>query len=170
LRLLLERFEAVPVPIAPFSRAFAALRSGEVAAALLIHEGRLTYEREGFVQVCELGEAWARLTGGLPLPLGANVIRRALGATRIGQVSRVLRGSIQWALAHREESIAALIESESRSDLAVDRDLLDRYLAMYANSDTLDAPADVRNAIDELFARAHGAGLLERPVRAEFAG
>src|SRR5262245_8981905 len=73
LRLLLPEFEPVIVPVAPFSRAYEALRGGEVDAALLIHEGRLLYEREGLSLVCELGEAWHALTA-LPLPLGGNVI------------------------------------------------------------------------------------------------
>jgi 1,4-dihydroxy-6-naphthoate synthase len=171
LRLLLPRFEAVVVPITPYARAFDAVRSGEVDAALLIHEGRLTYEREGLARVCELGEAWAEATGGLPLPLGGNAIRRGLGPELVARVSRLCRASIAWALAHRDEAMSALLERETRADLALDRAMLDRYLAMYANADTLDAPADVRRAIDELYARAHAAGLLAppAPVRADFA-
>ena len=64
----------------------------------------------------------------------------------------------------------ALLERESRADLALDRTTLDRYLRMYANEDTLDAPADVRRAVAELYARAHSAGLLPRLVKPEFAG
>jgi 1,4-dihydroxy-6-naphthoate synthase len=169
LRLLLPRFDAVVVPIAPYARAFEAVRSGEVDAALLIHEGRLTYAREGMVAVRDLGEAWADATGGLPLPLGGNAIRRGLGAERVAKVSRLLKASIAWALAHRDETMAALLERETRTDVGLDRALLDRYLAMYANADTLDAPADVRRAIDELYARAAAAGLLPAPVAAEFA-
>src|SRR5882672_6452432 len=168
-RLLLPRFDAVVVPISPYARVFEAVRSGEVDAALLIHEGRLTYEREGMSRVCDLGEAWAAATGGLPLPLGANAIRRGLGAELVTKVSRVCRTSIAWALAHREETMRVLLERESRTDLALDRETLDRYLAMYANADTLDAPDDVRRAIDEMYARAHAAGLIDARVHAEFA-
>jgi 1,4-dihydroxy-6-naphthoate synthase len=160
LRLLLPRFEPVVVPIAPYAQAFEAVRSGAVDAALLIHEGRLTFEREGFACVCDIGEAWARATGGLPLPLGANVVRRGLGAERIARLSRLLRTSIDWALAHRDEAMRALLESETRHDVGLDAALLDRYLAMYANADTRDAPDDVRRAVSELYARAHAAGLL----------
>jgi 1,4-dihydroxy-6-naphthoate synthase len=169
LRLLLPEFYPVVVPITPFARAFDALRGGEVDAALIIHEGRLTYERERVERVCDLGEAWGEATGGLPLPLGGNAVRRALGPELVTKVSRLCRASIAWALEHREETMGALLERESRSDLALDRSLLDRYLAMYANADTLDAPADVRSAIDELYTRAHAAGLLERAARVEFA-
>jgi 1,4-dihydroxy-6-naphthoate synthase len=169
LRLLLPRFEPVVVPIAPYSLAFEAVRKGDVDAALLIHEGRLTYEREGFARVCDVGEAWAGVTGGLPLPLGGNAIRRGLGADLVTRVSRLCRASIAWALAHRDETMQALLDADSRPGLALDRTLLDRYLAMYANADTLDAGPDVRLAIDELYARAHAAGLMPVPLRVEMA-
>jgi 1,4-dihydroxy-6-naphthoate synthase len=169
LRLLLPRFEPVVVPISPYARSFEAVRSGEVDAALLIHEGRLTYEREGFARVCDLGEEWHRLTGGLPLPLGGNAIRRGLGAEMVAKVSRLCEASIAWALEHRSETIDALLAAESRSDLALDRAMLDRYLAMYANSDTLSPPGDVARAIEEMFTRAHRAGLLAAVPRVDLA-
>jgi len=176
LRLLLPRFDAVVVPISPYARVFEAVRSREVDAALLIHEGRLTYEREGFARVCDIGEAWAARTvsqlaggAGLPLPLGGNAIRRSLGADTVAHVSRLCRASIAWALAHRDETMAALLERETRTDVGLDRAMLDRYLAMYANADTLDPPPDVVLAIDTLYARAHAAGLLDSAVRVELA-
>jgi 1,4-dihydroxy-6-naphthoate synthase len=164
LQLLLPRFEAVVTPITPYGQAFEAVRQGRVDAALIIHEGRLTYEREGMLRVCDLGEAWAAATGGLPLPLGANAIRRALGTALVAKVSRVCRASIRWALEHRDETMSALLANETRDELkgALARATLDRYLAMYANSDTLDAPDDVRRAIAVLYARAHERGLLGR--------
>jgi 1,4-dihydroxy-6-naphthoate synthase len=162
-------FEPVVIPISPYARAFDAVRSGEVDAALLIHEGRLTYEREGMSRVVDLGEGWAALSGGLPLPLGGNAIRRGLGEALVAKVSRLCRASIAWSLAHRSEAIAALLAAETRQDLPLDAATLDRYLAMYANADTLDAPPDVRLAVDELYARAHRAGLVSSLVRAEFA-
>lgn len=168
LRVLLADFQPVVVPISPYARSFEALRAGEVDAALLIHEGRLVFEREGLSAVCDLGEAWARTTGGLPLPLGGNAIRRALGTELVAAVSQACRASIAWALEHREQTMRDLLERESRTDLALDRTLLDRYLEMYANSDTFEAPPDVREAVNELFRRAHAIGLLDRPVRAEF--
>jgi 1,4-dihydroxy-6-naphthoate synthase len=160
LRLLLEQFRAVVVPISPYERVFEALRSGAVDAALLIHEGRLTYAREGFCQVVDIGEAWAALTGGLPLPLGGNVIRRGLGEETIREVSQLLRAGVRYALEHRDELIEALLAAETRPQVGVDRKMLDQYLAMYANDDTLAYPADARRAVDELFARGGARGLI----------
>jgi 1,4-dihydroxy-6-naphthoate synthase len=168
LRLLAPQFEPVIIPVSPFTRAFDAVRSGEVDAVLMIHEGRLLYEAEGLHRVLELGEAWHALTG-LPLPLGGNVIRRGLGPERIAQVSAVLRRSIAWALEHREEVLQALLEAEQRPGVPRDRALFDRYLAMYANADTLDYGAEGRRAIQALFDRGHAAGILPSRVVVDFA-
>jgi 1,4-dihydroxy-6-naphthoate synthase len=169
LRLLLPRFQAKVVPIHPYARAFDAVRSGEVDAALLIHEGRLTYEREGFFKVVDLGEAWAELSGGLPLPLGGNAIRRNLGAELVQRVSALCRDSIAWSLAHRDEVMTALLAEEARPDVVLDRGMLDRYLAMYANEDTASFAPDARAAIDTLFSKAASLGLVPPGSHAEFA-
>jgi 1,4-dihydroxy-6-naphthoate synthase len=168
LRLVLSDFVPVVVPIAPYARAFQALRDREVDAVLLIHEGRLTYAREGVALVCDLGQAWAQLTGGLPLPLGANAVRRALGEQTVARLSRVCRASIAWALEHRDEMVREIIEREQRSDVALDPAVLDKYLAMYANADTLDPPPEVVQGVQELYTRAHAAGLLARHITPEF--
>ena len=169
LKLLLPEFEPVVVPIAPYARSFEVLRAGEVDAALLIHEGRLFYEREGTKKVVDIGEAWRDATSGLPLPLGGNAIRRDLGPELVEKVSRICRSSIRWALDHKGEVTRALLDAETRADVGLDAKSLDRYLEMYANADTLDAPADVRQALEELFTRGRAAGLVPEGVRAELA-
>jgi len=169
LRVLLPEFEPVVIPIAPYARSFEALRANEVDAALLIHEGRLFYEREGTKKVADIGEEWARVTDGMPIPLGGNAIRRGLGDELVAKVSRLCRSSIRWAAEHEEDVAGALLAAETRSDVGLDRESLKRYLAMYANDDTLDAPPDVRRAIDELFTRGRAAGLLPADARADFA-
>jgi 1,4-dihydroxy-6-naphthoate synthase len=162
LRILMAQkiYDPVVLPISPYARTFEALRSGEVDAALLIHEGRLTYEREGFARVVDLGEAWSSLTGGMPLPLGGNVIRRGLGAEAIATLSDLCRTSIDWALAHRDEVARTLLAEESRADVGLDGALLDRYLSMYANEDTREMKPDVVRAIEELFRRGAAVGAL----------
>lgn len=168
LRLMQPKVIPVVVPIAPFSLVFESLDRGEVDAALLIHEGRLIYEQRGYVAVAELGEWWLSQTG-LPLPLGVNVIRRALGAETIALLSRILREAIAHALDHRDQIIQA-IAREKRGDVALSETaLLDRYLGMYANEDTRTMAADARRALDVLFAKAADAGLLPAGVSVEWA-
>jgi 1,4-dihydroxy-6-naphthoate synthase len=168
LRLMLPEFEAVTVAISPYRRVFEALERGEVDAALLIHEGRLTYEREGTHKVADIGAWWQRETG-LPLPLGGNVIAKSLGAQAMQEVSTLCLASIAWALEHREEVVEGLLKEETRSDLALTRTMLDKYLDMYANEDTRNMPEDVRNGVRELLRRMTTAGLLPQAPAVQFA-
>ena len=168
LSLLVHDFEAVVLPVAPFRRVFDALEAGEVDAAVLIHEGRLLYQREGLSCALDLGEAWQRRYG-LPLPLGGNVIARSLGPELIARTSAVLRESIRYALEHRDEVLAALVGNESREGVPRDPAMFDRYLSMYANQDTLDYGEQGRRAIVDLLQRGHEAGIIPVRPNVEFA-
>ncbi|TNE85400.1 MAG: ABC transporter substrate-binding protein [Deltaproteobacteria bacterium] len=139
--------QPVVTPITPYSLIFDALRSGEVDAGLIIHEGRLTYEDEGFVRVAELGEWWDAHTGGLPLPLGGNCIRRSLGEEHIAAISELYRQSIRHALEHQDEAVAWLLERGSKLQTP---EKVREYLGMYANGRTLDYGEDGRQAIEHL--------------------
>lgn len=159
LKLIEPRAIPVEIPIVPFGRIFEALAAGEVEAALLIHEGRLIYPQRGLSLVVDLGVWWQEQVG-LPLPLGVNVIRRGLGTERIAQVSELLRQSIRWAINHREQLIAALA-AEDRGDPALSNPaLIDHYLSLYANADTVEMPPDARLGVEALFRRAAGGALI----------
>jgi 1,4-dihydroxy-6-naphthoate synthase len=153
---LITRFDPVVIPIAPTSLQFDALRADEVDAALIIHEGRLTYASEGFTQLLDIGEWWFHETG-LPLPLGGNVIRRDLGPDVIARADRVLRASVRHGLEHRDDAIDWLL---ARGGTLKSREAVDVYLSLYANADTLDYGADGRAAIRELLKRGAEAGYL----------
>jgi 1,4-dihydroxy-6-naphthoate synthase len=168
LRLIQPAAVPVEIPIVPFARIFDALDAGEVDAALLIHEGRLLYRDRGLHKVVDLGEWWLA-EAGLPLPLGVNVIRRGLGAARIPVVSAVLRESIRFALAHRDQLIGALAAEDRGDKRLSDPGLLDHYLNLYANADTLAFADDARRATGVLFDRAREAGLLTGEVALDWA-
>jgi len=158
LRIMLDDFTPVVIPIEPYDRVFDALRTAEVDAALIIHEGRLTFEREGFAMVAELGDWWSQQTGGLPLPLGGNTIRRDLEPEIRAAVSERLRASIAHGLADRDAAIDWLL---SRGSALGTREAVDRYLGMYANDRTLDYGPDGRRAVEDFLARGAEAGLFE---------
>ncbi|HEY8469715.1 MAG TPA: MqnA/MqnD/SBP family protein, partial [Longimicrobiales bacterium] len=100
--LALKLFQPdVETEVVPFDRIMAHVAAGNADVGLLIHEGQLTYADHGLHLIADLGEWWARETGGLPLPLGGNVVRRDLGPDLIRRISRLLRESIAYALAHR---------------------------------------------------------------------
>lgn len=149
LKMIIGEFEPVVTPIVPYARTFERLRAGEVDAALLIHEGRLTFPDEGCVGLLDIGRAWQEWTRGLPLPLGGNVIRRSLGADVLARADAAIRDSIAHALAHRDDAMDWL---EARGVSLRTRALLDQYLAMYANDDTLDMGDDGMEATRRLLA------------------
>ena len=154
------KFIPVVLPIQPHARVFEALKHREVDAAVVIHEGRLTWAAEGCLMLLDLGVWWQEKTG-LPLPLGGNVIRRSLGPELITVVDRVVRRSIAHGLEHREEAIDWLL---SRGGALTTAAQVDRYLGMYANQDTLSYGDDGREAIRRLVALSG----FEEPV--DFAG
>jgi 1,4-dihydroxy-6-naphthoate synthase len=151
--------------VMPFDRIQHAVREGEVPAGLLIHEGQLTYADEGLRKIVDLGEWWADRTGGLPLPLGGNVIRRDLGAAAIGALSRLLHDSIAYGLAHRAEAV----EYSMQFGRGLDRARTDRFVGMYVNDLTLEYGDRGRAAVQRLLDDAHRAGLIAGPVNVEFA-
>jgi 1,4-dihydroxy-6-naphthoate synthase len=159
LRFIAPGAVPVPIPIVPFGRIFDAVASGEVDAALLIHEGRMLYPERGLKLVVDLGVWWQEQVG-LPLPLGVNVIRRALGPVLVAEVSDLLRRSIRFALDHRDRMIAILTAEDRGEPALADPKLVDDYLSLYANADTAEMPDDARRGIEALFARARAEGLL----------
>ncbi|MGH9399708.1 MAG: menaquinone biosynthesis family protein [Thermoanaerobaculia bacterium] len=149
--------------VQPFDSILGAVRSGSLEAGLLIHEGQLTFAGEGLVEVVDLGRWWKEETG-LPLPLGGNVVRRNLGADRIGRISRALSRSIEYGLAHRD---AALTHAMGYSR-GLDRAQADRFIGMYVNDWTRGYGVEGRRAVQLLLDRAHAAGLVPK-VTAEYA-
>jgi 1,4-dihydroxy-6-naphthoate synthase len=146
-----------------FDRIADEVASGRARAGLLIHEGQLTYEADGLKKVVDLGEWWLLETG-LPLPLGANVARRDLGANTLFELSGVLRDSIQAGLDNREEAM----EYALRFGRGLDTELADRFVGMYVNELTSDYGEEGRQAVRELLARAEALGAYEQPVKVEF--
>jgi 1,4-dihydroxy-6-naphthoate synthase len=149
----------------PFDQILDEVSSGRADAGLLIHEGQLTYQHEGLKKVVDLGEWWLLETG-LPLPLGANVARRDLGADTLFELSDVLRDSIQAGLDNREEAMEYALQFGRGLDAA----LADRFVGMYVNELTCEYGEEGRQAVRELLERAEAIGTYEQPIRVEFVG
>jgi 1,4-dihydroxy-6-naphthoate synthase len=157
-----------PHVLVPFDRILGAVEAGTwegkpVDAGLIIHEGQLTYHERGLELCVDTGQWWFDQTG-LPLPLGANAIRKDLGAEVMHDVNRLLRESIRYALQHRDEALDYALQYGR--DL--DRGQADRFVGMYVNDWTLDFGPRGRKAVTELLARGHAGGVIPRLVRPEF--
>ena len=152
--------------VMPFDEILEAVRDGKVEAGLLIHEGQLTYGDEGLRLLVDLGVWWAERTGGLPLPLGGNLIRRDLGQLMMKKVSRMLHASIAHALTHRADALA-YAKTYGRG-LADER--IDTFVGMYVNDLTLDYGERGRTAVRRFFDEAWEKRLVPAPVNVEFVG
>jgi 1,4-dihydroxy-6-naphthoate synthase len=166
LRICLGRdFKHVVVPFDQIIEAAAAgeFEGQKVDAGLIIHEGQLTYGDQGLKLIVDLGEWWFEETG-LPLPLGANAIRKDLGDETILQVNSLLKQSIQYALDHREEALQYAMQYGRDLDHA----RADKFVGMYVNDWTLDFGPRGREAVRRLLAEGHQAGVIPTLVEPEF--
>ena len=150
--------------IVPFDAIGQAVLDGKVDAGLLIHEGQLTYAAEGLHKIVDLGEWWFERTGGLPLPLGGNVIRRDLGPELMRRVSTMLHDSIAHALSHREAAVAYA----QQFGRGLDKAGTDTFVGMYVNQLTLDYVPRGRAALERFFTEAYEKGLIPNRVPVEF--
>jgi 1,4-dihydroxy-6-naphthoate synthase len=147
----------------PFDKILDAVKAKEVETGLLIHEGQLMFSGMGLNKVVDLGVWWQEETG-LPLPLGANAIRRKLGADLGRQVSRIIRESVAYALDHREPALDYALQFARDMDPV----LADKFVGMYVNKWTLDYGPEGRRAVTELLQRGAAAGMLPSGVPIEF--
>jgi 1,4-dihydroxy-6-naphthoate synthase len=142
--------------VVPFDKILDHVISGEVDAGLIIHEGQLTFAHHGLQQLIDLGIWWGDRTGGLPLPLGGNVVRKDLGAETIHDLTRILRESIQYGLDNREAALAYAADFGR----GLDETLTDRFVGMYVNELTRDYGERGRQAITRFLAEGYAAGLI----------
>jgi len=164
--LALKIFDSDFTPvIMPFDEIQPAVKNGEVDAGLLIHEGQLTYSSDGLVKVVDLGEWWFERTGGLPLPLGGNIIRRDLGPEMIKKVSKMLHDSIAHALNHR----TAAVEYAQQFGRGLDKKDTDTFVGMYVNQLTLDYGTRGRAALERFFSESFEKKLIPNKLDLVFA-
>lgn len=145
-------FESVPTD---FDRIIHVVQSGEVAAGVIIHEGQITWRDSGLHKVLDLGEAWMQDTK-LPIPLGLDVINRSLGEEKTQKIARALKDSIVYAREHEEEAI----EYALQFGRGIDHDTCRDFVRMYVNDDTVDMGEEGLRALETLYGRAAGRGLI----------
>jgi 1,4-dihydroxy-6-naphthoate synthase len=150
--------------VVPFDQIIEAVTEGRCDAGLLIHEGQLFYHNLGLHKVLDLGEWWHQHTGGLPLPMGGNAIKRDLGSGTLREVSSLLKEGIQYSLDNREDALAYAMQFARDMDPA----LADRFVGMWVNEMTLDYGERGRQAVRLLLAEGHQRGIIPHPVEIEF--
>jgi 1,4-dihydroxy-6-naphthoate synthase len=160
MKIILPDFEPVVVP---FDQIMDTVEQGSVDAGLIIHEGQLTFRRQGLHLVVDLGRWWKEQFD-LPMPLGGNAIRREWDRPFREQINAMLRQSIQHALDHRTEAMSYAL-GFARD---MEPELADRFVGMYVNGYTLDYGEKGRRAIETLFELGFRNGLLPNKPVVEF--
>ena len=149
--------------VVPFDRILEEVGEGRADVGLIIHEGQLTFGGHGLHKVADLGAWWKEETG-LPLPLGGNAVRRDLGEDLMRRLTRIVRETVQYSLAHRAEAL----EYAMSFARGMDPRIADRFVGMWVNEMTVDCGERGRRAVQELLDRGHAAGVIPRAVRADF--
>jgi 5,8-dihydroxy-2-naphthoate synthase len=160
LRLFLGEFDYVVVP---FDQIFEAVRSGRADIGLIIHEGQLTYGKSGFEKIVDLGKWW-KLETGLPLPLGGNVVRKDIPPAVRRDLSGIIRESIDYGLAHRDEAVRHSLPYARDMDAKLAR----KFIGMYVNEFTRDYGELGRAAVHKFLTEAHDKGYVGVPIEVEF--
>ena len=150
--------------VVPFDQVFQKVRAGQADVGLIIHEGQLTYRKEGLEVCADLGAWWSGENEGLPLPLGGNVIHKRLAPAARKTVADILTASIRFSLDHRAEAVQHALPYARD----MDRDLADRFVGMYVNHWTLDYGERGREAIRRFLGAGFERGLLARRPELEF--
>ncbi|HEX3683776.1 MAG TPA: MqnA/MqnD/SBP family protein [Bryobacteraceae bacterium] len=159
LKLFQPDFEHVVIP---FDEILDAVKEHAVDGGLVIHEGQLTYGHSGLHNVVDLGK-WFKSKYQLPLPLGANALRRNLPADIQAECSRLMRESIQYSLDHREEALNYAMQFARDLEPA----LAEQFVGMYVNHHTINGGDIVPRAAQKLLDLGYEAGLIPHKITVE---
>ena len=143
------------IVVMPFHEIMPAVRDGKVDAGLVIHEARFTYQNYGLHKLADMGEHWEATTG-LPIPLGAIIAKRSLGAEQLNLLADSIRASVRAAWDDPEVSRPYVMEHAQEMDPGV----ADQHIGLYVNEFTADLGEDGYAAIRGLLTRAAAEGLV----------
>src|SRR5260221_6025685 len=153
----------VETRVVPFDRILDEVRDGRADLGLIIHEGQLTFGGHGLHKVLDLGLWWKQETG-LPLPLGGNAVRRDLGPELMARLTRLVRETVRYSLAHRKEAL----EHAMTFARGMEPKIADRFVGMWVNDMTIDCGERGRRAGQTFLDRGHDAGVIPRRVLVDF--
>ncbi|MGP8244737.1 MAG: MqnA/MqnD/SBP family protein [Bryobacteraceae bacterium] len=159
-RLFEPDFEPV---VTRFDRILDTVHDHAADCGLIIHEAQLTYDRQGFHRVVDLGR-WFKSSYGLPLPLGGNVLLRSLGPEIQNECCRLMRESIQYALDNHDEALSYAMQFARELEMRQ----AEKFVGMYVNHYTLDGGDVVPRAVKKLLDLGYEAGLVPHKIDVEF--
>ncbi|MDC1136573.1 ABC transporter substrate-binding protein [Nitrosopumilus sp.] len=153
LQLMIGKFDYVEMNFSDIPKA---VESGEVEVGLVIHETQLSYEQEGNVKILDVGEWWDKTTGGLPVPLGINVMKTDLGMETIVKFDKYLQASIEFGIENFDDAL----EYAMQYSRGKERTLIEKFVKMYVNQVTVNMGDPGEQSIRKLFEMAKEKGLV----------
>ena len=153
LQLMIGKFDYVEMN---FSDIPEAVKKGKVDAGLVIHETQLSYEQEGNVKILDVGEWWDKETGGLPVPLGINVMKTSLGEDTIHKFDKYLQASIEYGLKNLDDAL----EYAMQYSRGKPRELIEKFVKMYVNKVTINMGDKGEESIRRVFEMAKQKNLV----------
>jgi 1,4-dihydroxy-6-naphthoate synthase len=153
----------VKTRVVAFDRILDEVAAGRADVGLVIHEGQLTYGGQGLAKLLDLGAWWKQETG-LPLPLGGNAVRRDLGPEMMARLTRLVRETVRFSLAHRQEALAHAL----RYARGMEPGIADRFVGLWVNELSVDCGDAGRRAVQVMLDRGHAAGVIPRRVVVDF--
>ena len=153
LQLMIGKFDFIEMN---FSDIPEAVKSGKVDAGLVIHETQLSYAQEGNLKILDVGEWWDKITNGLPVPLGINVMKTSLGMDVICKFDKYLQESIQFGLDNFDDAI----EYAMQYSRGKPQELIEKFVKMYVNPVTVNMGDSGEKSIRKFFDMARERNLV----------
>ena len=143
--------------VVPFDEIIPRIMDGTYLSGLIIHEGQLTYSDYDLDVLVNLGIWWNEKTGGLPMPLGGNVVRRDLGKNVMEDITMYTKMSIEYSIANPELAL----QFAKKWGRGIDDETNREFVTMYVNDRTIDYREDGREAIRQFLLEGKSIGLIE---------
>jgi len=143
-----------------FSEIEEAVLSGEVDAGVIIHENRFTYQDKGLKKIIDLGEYWEDLTE-CPIPLGGIVVKRDLSPSLQEKINRLMKKSVEFALANPKSSVD-FVKSNAQE---MDEEVIKQHIELYVNDYTVDLGEKGRKAVYTLLEKGKEAGIIPKDTK-----
>jgi len=153
LQLMIGKFDYVEMK---FSDIPDAVKNNDVGAGLVIHETQITYDKENLTKILDVGSWWHDSTGGLPVPLGINVMSSKFENAIIKKFDNYLKDSIVYGLNHMEDAIEYAMQYSRNQP----KSLIEEFVKMYVTDITVNMGVLGESAIRRLFEFGTKKGLI----------
>ena len=143
--------------VVPFDEIIPKILDGSYLSGLIIHEGQLTYVDHDLDVLVNLGVWWNEKTGGLPMPLGGNVVRKDLGNQTMEDVTMYTKMSIEHSIANPDTAL----EFAKKWGRGIDDETNKEFVSMYVNERTIDYKSEGRESIRMFLKEGQRIGLID---------